>query len=193
MRQDKAQDIIKNYTLWSLGAGLIPLPVADMVVVMRLQMSMIDELAMVYAHTPKARGFWQYSGKTFVASLTGASAARVSASLARSAIKLVPGVGDVVGGLLMAPLAGASTYALGQVILVELERPDDENEVDFDRAKRDFQRYLHEGRKLVMRWRKQPPALSPMDELEHLAWLVEQNIITQHDFERAKPKLLAKL
>ncbi|MEM6429291.1 MAG: DUF697 domain-containing protein [Deinococcota bacterium] len=193
MRKDDAQTIIKNYTLWSLGAGLIPLPVADMVVVMRLQMSMIDELAMLYAHTPKARGFFQYSGKTFVASLTGASAARVTASLARSAVKLIPGVGDVIGGLLMAPLAGASTYALGQVIVAELERPGDETEVDFKRAKRDFQRYLQEGRKLVMRWRKQTPALSPMDELEHLAWLLDQNIITQHDFERAKPKLLAKL
>ena len=42
-------------------------------------------------------------------------------------------------------------------------------------------------------WRERKSELEPMDELEHLAWLFEQNIIPRDDFESAKTRLLAKL
>ena len=192
---ERAQAIIKNYSLWAAGAGLIPLPVADLVVVMKLQMSMIDELAVLYYdRSPKARGFLHHSGKTFVASLSGASAARLTATLAKSLVKTVPVVGDALGAVTMAPLAGATTYALGQAVVAELERPgDDTDTIDPEHLRQAVKDYLQEGFARMAFWRERKSELDPMDELEHLAWLVEQNIIPRDEFERAKTRLLAKL
>jgi uncharacterized protein (DUF697 family) len=195
---ERAQAIIKNYSLWAAGAGLIPLPVADLVVVMKLQMSMIDELAVLYYdRSPKARGFLHHSGKTFVASLSGASAARLTATLAKSLVKTIPVVGDALGAVTMAPLAGATTYALGQAVLAELEHPhsnsDDSDTIDPERLRQTMKDYLQEGFARMAFWRERKSELDPMDELEHLAWLFEQNIIPRDDFEHAKTRLLAKL
>lgn len=192
---ERAQAIIKNYSLWAAGAGLIPLPVADLVVVMKLQMSMIDELAVLYYdRSPKARGFLHHSGKTFVASISGASAARLTATLAKSLVKTIPVVGDALGAVTMAPLAGATTYALGQAVLAELERPnDDSNTIDPEHLRQAVKDYLQEGFARMAFWRERKSELDPMDELEHLAWLFEQNIIPRDDFEHAKTRLLAKL
>lgn len=191
----RAQAIIKNYSLWAAGAGLIPLPVADLVVVMKLQMSMIDELAVLYYdRSPKARGFLHHSGKTFVASLSGASAARLTATLAKSLVKTIPVVGDALGAVTMAPLAGATTYALGQAVLAELERPNDGSDtIDPEYLRQTVQDYLQEGFTRMAFWRERKSELDPIEELEHLAWLFEQNIISQGDFEHAKTQLLAKL
>ena len=192
---ERAQAIIKNYSLWAAGAGLIPLPVADLVVVMKLQMSMIDELAVLYYdRSPKARGFLHHSGKTFVASISGASAARLTATLAKSLVKTVPVVGDALGAVTMAPLAGATTYALGQAVLAELERPGDGTDtIDPEHLRQAVQDYLQEGFTRMAFWRERKSELEPMDELEHLAWLFEQNVIPRDDFESAKTRLLAKL
>jgi uncharacterized protein (DUF697 family) len=192
---ERAQAIIKNYSLWAAGAGLIPLPVADLVVVMKLQMSMIDELAVLYYdRSPKARGFLHHSGKTFVASLSGASAARLTATLAKSLVKTIPVVGDALGAVTMAPLAGATTYALGRAVLAELERPSDGTDtIDPEHLRQAVQDYLQEGFTRMAFWRERKSELDPMDELEHLAWLFELNFIRRDEFEHAKTRLLTKL
>ena len=47
-RQDEASSIIKNHMMWSMGAGLIPVPIVDWFAVSAIQLDMIRQLATLY-------------------------------------------------------------------------------------------------------------------------------------------------
>jgi len=51
-------------------------------------------------------------GKAIVTSLTSSTVARLGAA---SVVKLIPGIGTILGGITVSSFAGASTYALGEV------------------------------------------------------------------------------
>ena len=50
-----------------------------------------------------------------------ADAISIAAKIAANAIKLIPGIGSVIGGISMSVLSGGSTYALGQVAVGHFE------------------------------------------------------------------------
>lgn len=106
----RSEAIIKKYTYWSMGAGLIPLPVVDMAAVMGLQLRMVAVLAKEYQQE-----FSHDKGKAFIASLVGGSVPAAGGPALGSLIKRVPVIGQTVGVLAMPALAGASTYAVGKV------------------------------------------------------------------------------
>ena len=89
MDQDAIADqIIEDHTVYAAGAGSIPVPLADVAAVAAIQIDLVRALARVY-EVP----FDVATGKAVVASLTGASAARLGAS----AVKALPGVGSIGG------------------------------------------------------------------------------------------------
>lgn len=104
--QDKADTIIKNHMVWSMGAGLIPVPIADFFAVSAIQLDMVRQLAKIYGID-----FSETAGKASITALTGSGLARLGAR----AVKFIPGVGSIIGGITMAVLSGGSTYALGEV------------------------------------------------------------------------------
>ncbi|MBN8679628.1 MAG: DUF697 domain-containing protein [Chitinophagales bacterium] len=71
-KNSKASDIIKNHVGFSLGAGLIPLPAADLVAVSAVQFNMIRQLAGVY-QVP----FFESLGKNILSAVVGGSLARL--------------------------------------------------------------------------------------------------------------------
>ncbi|MCG8326423.1 MAG: DUF697 domain-containing protein [Chitinophagales bacterium] len=106
-RSKHADTIIRNHVIWSMGAGLIPVLVADIFAVSALQLDMIRQMSRTYDIN-----FSETQGKAIVTSLTSSTLARVGAG---SLVKLIPGVGSLIGGATVSIFAGASTYALGQV------------------------------------------------------------------------------
>jgi uncharacterized protein (DUF697 family) len=106
----RAEAIIQKYTYWAMGAGLIPLPMVDMAVIMGLQLRMVAKLAELYK-----QDFSHDVGKAFVATLVGGSVPATGGQALASLVKRVPGIGQTVGVLAMPALAGASTYAVGKV------------------------------------------------------------------------------
>ena len=47
-RGESASSIIKNHMIWSMGAGFIPVPIADLFAVSAIQLDMIRQLCKVY-------------------------------------------------------------------------------------------------------------------------------------------------
>ena len=102
--------IIRKWTYAAAAAGLIPVPLADLVAIAAIQLKMVADLSAHYGVE-----FSQNRGKAAVGALTGTVVSRQLAPLASSVLKAIPIVGQVGGVVAMPAMAGASTYAVGRV------------------------------------------------------------------------------
>ena len=108
----RTEKIIKEHVLWSLGAGLVPLPLIDVAAVTVVQLDMIKQICRSYG-----KNYSDSEGKVLLSALTGGTLARLGAS----ALKALPGIGTLLGGVSMSIMAGASTYAVGRVAIMHFE------------------------------------------------------------------------
>ncbi|NJC27834.1 DUF697 domain-containing protein [Neolewinella antarctica] len=143
-----AETIIRNHVLWSMGASyIIPLPIADVFAVSALQLDMIRQLTRVYDID-----FAETQGKAIVSSLTTSTMARAGA---RSLIKLVPGIGTIIGGITTAAVNGASTYALGEVFKQHFAHGGTFLDFDTDRLKKLYNESFEKGKDVAKDWKKE--------------------------------------
>ncbi len=136
-RTDK---VIRDSVLWSMGAGLIPIPLADMVAVTAIQIDMLKQMASLYQVD-----FAETRLKSWLAALSGSVLPKIGAG----AIKFIPGIGSLVGGLSMAALSGASTYAIGQVFAQHFETGGTLLDFDVEKFKDFYQRQFEVGKAFV--------------------------------------------
>ena len=146
-RLTAADMIIRNHVVWSMGAGLIPVLVADIFAVSALQLDMIRQMCRVYDID-----FKETQGKAIVTSLTSSTIARLGAG---SIIKLIPGIGSVLGGVTVSIFAGASTYALGEVFKKHFESGGTILDFDPDRLRKYYKEKFEKGKKVVKEWQEQ--------------------------------------
>jgi uncharacterized protein (DUF697 family) len=141
----KAQGIVKNYLIGSAAAGFIPLPIADMTVIALIQLKMLHSLANLY-EVP----FKKELGKSLVASLTGGvAAAGIGRGTLTSLIKAVPIVGPAVGAAALPAVAGASSYAVGQVFIQHFESGGTFLDFDPEKVKGYFAEQFEKGKLVV--------------------------------------------
>jgi uncharacterized protein (DUF697 family) len=140
-RNKHADTIIRNHVVWAMGAGFIPVLIADIFAVSALQLDMIRQLCKAYDVD-----FQQTQGKAVVTSLTSSTLARVSAG---SLVKLVPGLGSILGGVTISIFAGASTYALGEVFKKHFESGGTILDFDPARLKKMYQEKFEKGKKVA--------------------------------------------
>jgi len=214
-RSKHAETIIRNHVLWSMGAGLIPVVVADVFAVSALQLDMIRQLARVYNID-----FSETQGKAIVTSLTSATIARITAG---SVAKLIPVVGSVVGGISNSIFAGASTYALGEVFKKHFDSGGTFLDFDTSRLSKMYKEKFEKGKKVAKQWqedekiRKKGPedtsdtaqeakpseAAKPVEEkktqpngqeilakLKELADLRDSGVLSEEEFAVMKKKLI---
>ncbi len=137
---EKADSIIKNHMIWSMGAGLIPVPIADFFAVSAIQLDMVRQLAKLHDID-----FSETAGKASITALTGSGLARLGAR----AVKFIPGVGSVLGGITMAVLSGASTYALGEVFKKHFETGGTFLDFDPGRLKKFYDEKFEKGKEIA--------------------------------------------
>ncbi len=205
-----ATTIIRNHVIWSMGASyVVPLPIADVFAVSALQLDMIRQLCRVYG-----LDFAETQGKALVTSLTTSAMTKAGA---RSLIKLIPGIGTIVGGVATAVLNGASTYALGEVFKKHFGNGGTFLDFDTDRLKKMYNEKFEKGKDVAKQWRQEsaeddvppppapksaptpapPPAPPKVAEAEdnirkirELAEMKAQNIITQEEFDAMKQRII---
>ncbi len=184
-RSDRADRIIRTHTLWGMGAGLIPVPMFDVLAVSAIQIDMLKQLAEAYDSD-----FTENLGKTFVTALTGGTFARVGASL----IKAVPGVGTLVGGASMSVLSGASTYAVGQVAKRHYETGGNLVDIDLNSARKTYDDALERGKRVVGDLKdRENESKDVYSSLERLSDLKQKGVITDEEFEAKKREMLERL
>jgi uncharacterized protein (DUF697 family) len=143
-KNELADSIIRTHTIWSMGAGFIPILIADIFAVSALQLDMIRQLCKLYDID-----YEETRGKAIVTSLTGATIARLGA---RSIIKLIPGLGSVIGGVTVSIFAGASTYALGEVFKTHFASGGTILDFDPDRVKKFYKEKFEKGKDVAKEW-----------------------------------------
>lgn len=104
--------------MWcSMAAGLVPLPIADLVMVAGVQLKMLARISTIYGIP-----FQQNRAKAAIGSLLGfvfphaMSTGRVS-----SVVKAIPVLGILAGTPSMVLFSGAYTWALGNVFIRHFE------------------------------------------------------------------------
>jgi uncharacterized protein (DUF697 family) len=183
--------IIRDHVLYAMGAGLIPIPMIDVAAVTAVQLDMIRQLC-------KKNGvdFNETQGKAWVAALTGSTLSRLAAGV----VKLIPGVGTILGGVTMSILSGASTYAVGRVAEESLQKNGSIFEMDFAKAKKRYDEAFEQGKEVAETLKKEAEAKknAPASEdvfttLEKLGKLKESGVITEEEFEAKKKDLLSRI
>jgi uncharacterized protein (DUF697 family) len=187
-RSDHADSIIKNHMVWSMGAGFIPVPIADLFAVSAIQLDMIRQMCKLYDVD-----FKQTEGKALITALTGSGLARLGAR----AVKFIPGVGSILGGVTMAALSGASTYALGEVFKKHFETGGTFLDFDPQRLKNYYNEKFEKGKEVAEEMRKKQEnisksveASSAVDKLKELADMKASGILTDEEFETMKKKII---
>ena len=190
-KTNHANTIIKNHIIWSMGAGFIPVPIADLFAVTAIQLDMIRQLSNLYDVD-----FKETSGKAIITSLSGASVARMGAR----AIKFIPGVGSVLGGVTLAVLSGASTYALGEVFKTHFENGGTFLDFDISRIKRMYDESFEKGKDVARDIHKEQEEQKkkaeaadsdPLARIKELADLKEKGLLTDEEYDALKKKLIS--
>ncbi len=129
----RADEAIKRNMLWSAGAGVLPVPVLELVAVTTVELKLIKELADVYE-----ADYRKDLAKAAVVSLIGSlGGVTLGKMLAMSSLKFVPFIGHVVSVASVPALAAAITYAIGRVFVSHFETGG--TLLDFDAVKvRDY-------------------------------------------------------
>jgi uncharacterized protein (DUF697 family) len=112
----EADDIVNKYMLGSIGVGLLPIPLVDLIILSSLQLKMLHRLANLYGIT-----FAKHLGKSLLASLLGGGASLSFSYSLVSLTKSVPLYGQTTGIISMSMFGGASTYAIGKVFTQHFE------------------------------------------------------------------------
>lgn len=136
-REAKALAINRRYTLYSVGAGVVPLPLLDMASMLVLQMLMVRKLAKLY-DVPYAK----QRAKAAVAGLIGGVSAGY---IGGGALKMVPLFG-VVSFAAMPAVNAAISYAVGKVFIQHFESGGTFLDFDPKKVRAYFEDQFREGR-----------------------------------------------
>jgi uncharacterized protein (DUF697 family) len=98
----RAMPLILSYSTLAAGAGAIPVPFVDLLIIPGIQAKMVHALADVYGQPMTTERFWE------IASALGSGV--LARQAARETVKLIPGIGAAAG----AALAWGITFALGR-------------------------------------------------------------------------------
>lgn len=196
-RDDKIEGTIRKHMLWAIGAGFIPLPLADLFSVGAIQLNLIRRLCKIYDID-----FREEEGKAVITSLTSSAMAKLGA---RTMVKMIPGIGSIVGGVTMSILSGASTYAVGQTFRIHFERGGTILDIDLGRLKKDYHDTFEKGKEEAAKYQQQKAGTGSQEseegepdeylaevirKLKELKELRQENIITEEEYQRMKNKLL---
>lgn len=184
-RDQEAEAIIRAHVLWAMGAGLIPIPFVDFAAVTAIQLDMLKDLAVCYG-----ADYSRSSGKSFVSALTGTTFASIGSSI----VKVIPGLGSVLGGVSMSLMSGASTYAVGQVVMTQLAAGRSLTSLDLDSARQAYEDAFQKGKSYVSDLKEEKDTAADLyQSLEKLGKLRDQGILTEEEFQAKKKDLLSRL
>jgi uncharacterized protein (DUF697 family) len=115
-RAEVATKLVDRFAIWSGVAGLVPIPVVDLLCVGGLQVQMLRRLSQIYEVE-----FSENRGKAIIAALAGTMIPATSGMGAASALKTVPILGMLAGGFVMPALSAGASYAIGKAFIQHFE------------------------------------------------------------------------
>ena len=116
-RQAKAEAMVKDHMMISLGVGLIPFPLVDIAAAITSQVVLVKRLCTLYD-----KEFSNSAARAAILSLSSAlSATGTAAVVGFSLGKMIPGIGTAAG-MVTLPIANAAmTYTIGKLFIGHFE------------------------------------------------------------------------
>ena len=112
-----AMEIVKKNVVWSVAAGLLPLPLLELTAITAVQVKLIKELADYYKQT-----YRRDLAKTAVVSLLGGLGSVAAGNvLASGAMRVVPVIGPLVAVASLSAVSAGVTYAVGKLFIAHFE------------------------------------------------------------------------
>ena len=147
----KAEAIIHRNVLWSLGAGLLPIPVLDVAAVTAVELKMLKELSGVYQVEFSNR----IAQKIIYSLLVSAGAVGVGCLVGASLSKFVPLVGTTLSVVSGPVLIGAFTHGLGRVFLMHFEAGGTLLDFDAVAMRQYFKKEFEKGKEVAAAMKQQ--------------------------------------
>lgn len=144
MIKSAANNIVKNHIIASMTLGLIPIPILDLSALTATQMNLLRSLSEYY-EVP----FSEIDGKPLITSLVSGSLPVLGVLGLSSVVKLIPGIGTLVGSATLSITAGAVTYAVGQVFIMHFEKGGTLDDFSAKQAQAYFKREFEVGKAFV--------------------------------------------
>lgn len=144
-----ADAIVRKWTLWSAGFGLIPIPLLDFATTTGFSLKMLHSLAGYYGVPFKAD-----LGKAAISSLLGGTASPLISMAAASATKGIPIIGVPLAVISGPVVAGGITYGIGRVFTAHFGSGGTLFDFDPEKFRDYFQEQIEAGRAFVKRRRK---------------------------------------
>lgn len=117
-KQEAARTVVTRAALAASGAATVPIPLSDALLISGVQVAMLSSISKVWGLNLE-RGFFI----TLLSSLLGAMGATlVGRTVAGGLVKLIPGLGSLIGATVNATTAATLTKALGEAYIAALTR-----------------------------------------------------------------------
>ncbi len=146
---EKANQIVKEHTLYSMGSGIVPIPFVGLVGIMGVQIHMINQLCKEYDIE-----FKESRAKNVLISLLGAILPVAIAMPVASFIKFIPVIGQAAGGIALSSLSSASTYTVGHYLIKHFENEGTLENIDSKEAKSDINKIYEKSKDAVKNIKK---------------------------------------
>ena len=130
---EQANRLIRNCSLVSLGAGILPFPVIDLVALGGIQVYTISELCKIY-EIP----FSKQRVKGVLSAVAGGVAPAVALPVAVSIAKSIPIIGQIAAVATAPALTAASTLAVGRIFKRHFEAGGGLDDVDVETMKQEY-------------------------------------------------------
>ena len=117
LKRDKSQKIVMSTVVGNFAVGFVPIPFADAPLLATAQIAMLSSIAATY-------GFKLEKSELvgFTSALAGVGgAALIGKSVASNLLKLIPGAGTAIGGVISGTTAAVLTYALGNAFIAMMD------------------------------------------------------------------------
>lgn len=193
--EKQADSIIRNSIVFASGAGLIPVPVVDLMAVTAVQIEMIRRLSNLYKVD-----FKETEGKAAILALTSGGVARLGG---RMIAKMIPVIGSIVGGIATSAFSGAATYAVGEVFKRHFSEGGTFLDFDWKSFKHFYNEKFEKGKEYTAKIKKeeadnQPQAQSEatniyLDALQRLYDMKSTGAINEDDYEKLKADIMNKM
>jgi len=111
-RLEIAGKLISRACGWSAAAALIPVPIVDIAGLAAVQATLVNDISELYGQS-----FKKEAANNVVSVLLGS----LIPGTFGSGLKMIPGIGTIIGYLTFSAFAAASTYAVGKVMIRHFE------------------------------------------------------------------------
>lgn len=192
-------DIIKRHVYWAVGAGLIPVPIADIAAVTAIQLDMLKQICSFYEID-----YSEEKGKSWIGALVSSTMSSLVARVGASAVKSIPVVGTVVGAASMSVISGASTYALGTVFSDHFKGGGTLENLNKEKIKQFYEEQVKEGKKVAKKLKDKYLKVMQTPEgkekerkignrLKELSDMKKKKLITEEEYEKARAEIMKNL